>query len=295
MLNSAPIFINGFPRGGTTLLQDIVASHPEVGLLHAETHQVFYGRESEARKKWVNRAFYAPVMLATGQHLFRLTNLEEREPVSPAVARYIDLRLFLSKVLFTRNRHHDGVTRPWSEIMRSRLLGKNMNGLAFTTPLLSAMYPDVTFFALVRNGLALCEGWMRRGKTPEYAGYLYRKIGERMLDDAAQMKNYHILRFEDLIANPLATIVDIHDRAGLELCRTSKIGLESRASMGKDGVRRTLFGEGRELVWVPLCEIDRYLRKDVNENQVARLSDSDKAIFLSQCGQVMERLGYLDN
>ena len=86
-----------------------------------------------------------------------------------------------------------------SEIARRRLLCKNVNGVVFTTPLFQKMYPDATFIALVRNGLALCEGFVRRGWNARDFGILYDRVCRRMLEDARSVSNYNIVRFEDLL------------------------------------------------------------------------------------------------
>ena len=44
------------------------------------------------------------------------------------------------------------------------MLSKNGTGTVFATDLLAKMYPDATFIALIRNGLAICEGFTRRGE-----------------------------------------------------------------------------------------------------------------------------------
>ena len=70
MLNHKPIFINGFQRGGTNILVNLIASSHEVALLGGETHEVFYGRDSQPFLKWIQRGAALPLILASGQHTF---------------------------------------------------------------------------------------------------------------------------------------------------------------------------------------------------------------------------------
>ena len=71
MLNKQPIFINGFQRGGTNIMMNLILSHPHVcKLSHSETHRIFYGREDQPVGRWFRRALYAPLVLSTQQHVF---------------------------------------------------------------------------------------------------------------------------------------------------------------------------------------------------------------------------------
>ena len=47
-----------------------------------------------------------------------------------------------------------------------------------------------------------------------------------------------------------------------------------------------------EVVWLELGQMADYFHPDVDSNQVRRLSDQDRDIFLRQAGRAMERLGY---
>src|SRR5688500_3343803 len=164
MLNRAPIFVIGFPRGGTTLLMNILGSHPDVAAINRETHQVFYGRQDDGVAKWLRRVVYLPVMAGARQHVFRLSLLEDRRALPRPLRQYTGGIRYVNKPTDSGNRRlNNGSTRPYRELASARLLAKNMTGLAFATPMLRQMYPDATFIALVRDGLAICEGWTRRG------------------------------------------------------------------------------------------------------------------------------------
>ncbi|MGH2522290.1 MAG: glycosyltransferase [Anaerolineales bacterium] len=100
---------------------------------------------------------------------------------------YVDFLLYQSKRRGRANETQTGngsapARPPLAEL---RLLVKGVNGTAFLTGLFAAMYPDARFIALVRNGLALCEGFMRRGWAAEDFGALYEAVCQKMLHDAA--------------------------------------------------------------------------------------------------------------
>ena len=296
MLNKNPIFINGFQRGGTNILLNLIGSHPEVCFIDGETHQVFTGRTSQPIKKWFNKLTYAPVLIAERDHLFSINR--SAEPAMPAsfMLRYIDMVFYLSKLTAARyNVQADSSTKSVKELAGSRMLGKNVNGIIFTSAMLHKMYPQATFIGLIRNGLALCEGFVRRGITADKFGRLYQNVCDQMLRDVERLPNYRIIRFEDLIANPTAVMEAIYDAARLDKTAVTQFRLQAKASMGQDGVRRNTFDaqKHKELRWFQLDEINGYFRQDVNDNQIARLSDKDKHLFLSHAQQAMAHFGYV--
>lgn len=297
MLNKAPIFVNGFARGGTNLFINLIASHPDVCVLSdGETHFVFHGKKDEPIKKWVNRLSYLPIYLATRQHVFRPGRFYERQPVPRPVMRYIDLLLFVDKVTTRRNRFKaEATTRSLRDKARGRILCKNINGVVYASGLFSQIYPDATFFGFVRNGLALCEGYVRRGDSAERFGQIYEQVCSKLIEDEQRLPNYHILKFEDMMNDPLSFLERLYALAGLDIARIDKIRLQAKQSMDKDGVRRhtlgtDVFGEVR---WFSKDQLSTRFRKDVNDNQIARLSEADKEAFLRHARRSMEHFGYL--
>ncbi|MCA9969918.1 MAG: sulfotransferase, partial [Anaerolineales bacterium] len=178
MLIKRPIFINGFQRGGTNILQQLFASNPRVRGLGVEVHELFYGRDAQPVQKWLRRLAAAPVVLATRQHTFWPYRFYPRRPLPAAVGRYVDLLLYLQKQTAVVRTDGDGAPA-WAERRQARALCKCVNGVVLATPLFTTMYPDATFVALVRHGLALCEGFVRRGWSAQRAGQMYRTVGQQ--------------------------------------------------------------------------------------------------------------------
>jgi hypothetical protein len=81
-MNRAPIFVNGFSFGGTNMITNLLASHPEVCWLSGETHEVFYSKPRKKMDKWVRRFFYLPVQVSSGRHVFDRECLDERDRLS---------------------------------------------------------------------------------------------------------------------------------------------------------------------------------------------------------------------
>lgn len=275
-----PVFVIGFQRGGTNILTNLIGSHPAMRMLGRETHQVFYGKARESLSKWKRRLLYLPVFLGARGHLFRATHLEDRNRVPRSLLPYVDWLLF-------REAGH-----PEPPV---RVLCKNVNGMAFVTPVFREMYPGAIFFALVRNGLALCEGHVRRGRRAEDFARLYNRVCGRMLRDADEMTGYCIVKFEDMIEDPLAVAGKAFRDAGLDDSQVTRYRLQAKQSMDPQGKRSYTFGgeRDRETRWFEPADLPGCFRKDVNANQIARLAPRDREIFLQIAGGTMERLGYV--
>lgn len=295
MLNKAPIFVNGFHRGGTNIAINLVASHPDVCTLRGETHEIFYGKNREPIRKWVHRLFYLPILTASRQHFFWPYCLGERNQMPRLLMYYVDMLFYCNRLAASTNRFKtEGTKYPEWRRGDCRLLAKNANGLVFATDLFAEMYPDAAFIALVRNGLALCEGYIRRGFTAEDFGMMYEKVCQRMIHDVGGVDNYYVVRFEDMISDPATFIKEVYKYLGLDVSTVTRFRLQAKKSTAKDGTRQYTFGGAdRETHWFALDELGHYLRKDVNENQIARLSVQDKRTFLQQAQTSMEYFGYL--
>ncbi|MEW6716755.1 MAG: sulfotransferase [Chloroflexota bacterium] len=295
MLNKCPIFVNGFQRGGTNVLVNLIASHPGVGTLGRETHEVFYGRETEALQKWVRRAFYLPILLATRQQYFWPYRFYPRKPIPSFITRYIDGIFYIHKLLARENRQtFQAENRSLSETAQLRLLCKNVNGVVLLTKLFAEMYPDGIFLGLVRNGFALGEGFIRRGWSVERIGNMYELVCQAMIRDASSFDHYYLLRFEEMIADPLNFTKKVYGYLGLDDQQVEHFRLQAKPSMTKDGKSDYMFGESdREIYWFPPEQLKAQFRQDVNENQIARLTEEQKEQFVKIAEQSMSYFGYL--
>jgi hypothetical protein len=302
MLNRKPIFVVGFARGGTGLLTNILQSHPEVCRIRGELHQVFRGRWG----KWgcdplplnlFRLLQYVPVVFAEQRDVFSSRHFYARRPFSPFTKAWVDRVLFKEKMrarAITQNRFK-GPGQPYTkqEVRDSRLLCKNVNGLIALTPILQDMYPDASFVGLVRNGYAICEGQMRRGSQAAAAAKLYRQGCLQMIEDAGRYTNYTAVRFEDLLRSPLQTAKQVYEHCGLDFAQLTHLRFVVVPTMDADGkhVARRGTSDG-ELIWMAPEELDTYLEKGVNENQVRHLPDAERKRITEVAGDVLQHFGY---
>lgn len=299
MLNKNPIFINGFQRGGTTLLVNLLASHPDVCELDCETHELFYSQDTHPLRKWLTRLFYfplwGPIWISARQHIFLTIDLSNRPRIPKLMMSYIDLLFYWRKLNNSLNQYKfEEIKYVPQELKNSRFLSKNVNGVVMATDVLSQMYHNATFIALVRNGLALCESFIYRGYTAEACGIMYEKICQKMIHDRSNINNYYIVRFEDMVDDPISFTKLVYKYADLDFNLVNKFRLKARKFMDKDGNRKCKIVDTPDTwLWVNHSEIEEFFQQSVNENQINRLSKQDKDIFLKHAGKSMEYFGYI--
>jgi hypothetical protein len=278
---------------------NLLLSHPGVCISSGETHKVFKGTKWDPWWRKLNkRLFYDLVFrLLTGQDLFGPNFYHPRKPVPYLLQRYIDHILYNGRFAAMRETHNlfktEDVLYTREELAKCRLLTKGLNGIVFTVEMFREMYPGAVFIGLIRNGLAICEGYIRRGGTAEKTAHIYKSVAEKMLEYRAQMQNYHIVSYEDMVAHPLKFVDKIYKLAGLDVKVLEKIRLQSKRVMDPSGKRNLFKGSDRQVFWYKLSDIHHHIKPDINENQIQQLSVDDKAKFLSVAGGTMEKLEYV--
>jgi len=300
MFNKAPIFINGFTRGGSNILVNLLLSHPRVCFPTGELGKVFRGRariEPWWRTIEKRVAYDWPLSIAVGQSLFSTDDLRPRPALPSWMHRYIDRVLYREKLRARHERHNlykaQGVPYTAEEVVHARLLCKNLNGLVLLTPILAEMYPDATFFGLVRNGLALCEGHIRRGMKAEEFARRFNRLARAMIEDSRTMPHYHVVRFENMIADPIATMKSLYRDAGLDFAELSQVRLQIKAVVTREGDHHPVGGADRQVVWYDRDAVPSHFTSDIDAVQIARLAPRDRDAFMRIAGETMAALGYV--
>ena len=125
------------------------------------------------------------------------------------------------------------------EVKNSRLVLKNNNGLIFCSDIFYEMYPDITFIGLVRHPIALYESHKRR-KTPvsvsikAFAKY-YSKMTKKMIEDQDNIENYHIIKFENLLTDPIESMKKLYSWAHIDSSQLKQVRLKAKKYMHEDG------------------------------------------------------------
>jgi hypothetical protein len=305
MLNKQPVFIIGFDHGGTNILLNLLRSHPDMCSPRGELTEVFQGkgrlpdiREPLADYFYKWRRHNLPVLYWQREMVFSKKLWRLRRTFSKQAIAHIDRVLFTEKLSArgpNQNQYKTvGVEYTTDGIRDARLLSKNVAGLIFLTDELAKMYPDAVFLAIVRNGLALCEGHIRRGVKVEKIATRYQLGCAKMLQDARNMPNYHILRFEDILERPVESLRHVYDLAGLDLSAVSKIRLETKQVMDKDGQHKFVHNtDGKELVWYEINAFGQHFYPQVNQNQIDRLTLEQRETIIRIAGTALRHFSYL--
>lgn len=299
MLNKKPIFINAFARGGSNIIMNLLLTHSNVCVSAGETQKVFKGTKWDTFGKKMKKRLYADMLVRifTRQDFFSGECYQNRNSVPNFIKRHIDRTLYYGRfaaMIDTHNRFKfENIEYQNEDLAKCRLLTKGLNGIVFTANLFDEMYSDATFLALIRNGLAICEGYVRRGIPAEKAGEVFKKVVNEMSSLNSQLSNYFIVRYEDMVNNPFKFMKMIYEMAKLDIDDVKKVRLQSKKVMGDNGKRNLLRGFDRQVFWCNPDELGNHVRNDVNENQIKQLKNSDKEKFLKIAGKEMETLGYL--
>ena len=141
MLNKRPIFVNGFRRGGTNILMNLLLSHPKTAVTTGELQQVICsGARADSKfDLYRKKTFYEwPLSYLLGKSYFSPQNTNVRKLPPKLVRRYLDLILYIEKLMATTTEGHNLYVSPKlkytrADIKCARVVCKNLNGLVYLT------------------------------------------------------------------------------------------------------------------------------------------------------------------
>ena len=288
------IILNCFSRGGSNILWNIFLSHPDICSPNRETLEIF-DFNIRAPKLSGLKTLY----LTKSARFFNQWNLNERQTASTDTKHYIKEKLFEMK-LSTRF-HEDmkfkqeGIEYNLDEIRRSILVIKNNNGLIFLTDLFREIYLDSIFFALVRHPAALYESHLRRrtpaSKTVESFIYFYRSIVGKMLEDSQSVKNYHIIKFEEMIRDPLNLIEKIYQLSNLDISKVDKFRFRAKPYTHRGGEHFSKIPAYKHY-WFKKSEVTSFLEPNVNKYQLESLKSETIKKINRNLEYEISKLGY---
>jgi hypothetical protein len=181
------VFVVGCYNSGTTLLHDVIASHPSVARMPREgqycTDQLTIPSEVGLTRTWAldpERFVPRPGREPDAEKLKRQWCGMMSDPRLP---------VFIEKSI--------------PNAARIQWLDKN--------------FPGAHFIALVRNGYAVAEGINRKaGQSVEVAAKQWQQSNRIMLDQLEKVNHKLILKYEDITAQPAEQMQQIMDFLGLD-------------------------------------------------------------------------------
>lgn len=293
MKNNAPIFLNCLSRGGSNIFWNIFLSHPDACSPIRETLELF--RTDLRDPHWEG---YMVALLSGQPNLFNQWKLEPRRPVSRRVQEFIDNVLYKHKLNTLTDAEMrfkaEGQTYTRQEVEHSRLVTKNNNGLSFLSDMFAAMYPDATFFSLLRDPIPLYESHRRRkiSNSPQEFASFYNRLLYRAVSDQKRFKNYHIVRFEDILADPQGMIPKLYRMAGLDPDKVGKVRFRAKPHYMRDGTHgTTLPAMGH--YWFEFDQVYEILEPEINRLQAEHISQAERDQVAELTRLHREAFGYV--
>jgi len=293
MKNNAPIFLNCLSRGGSNIFWNIFLSHPDACSPIRETLEIF--RTDLRDPHWEG---YFVSMFSGQPNLFNQWKLEARRPVSGWVKDFIDSTLYKYKLhTFTDEEMRfkaEGQLYTYEEVERSRLVTKNNNGISFLSDMFAEMYPQATFFALLRDPIPLYESHRRRkiSNSPQEFASFYNRLLDRAISDHKRFKNYHIVRFEDILANPKEMIPSLYRMANLNLQKVTKVRFRAKPHYQRDGTHGTAL-PAMGHYWFELDQVYEILEPEINRLQVEHIPQTERDQVAELTKGHREAFGYV--
>ena len=288
------IILNCFSRGGSNLLWNIFLSHPDVCSPNRETLEIFDFNLRAPKLSGLKTLFYTKDF-----RFFNQWNFRDRKKVSSKTISFIDEKLYemklSTKVHNDMKFKYENVEYNLDEIRKSQIVIKNNNGLIFLTDLFREIYLDSIFFALVRHPAALYESHLRRrtpaSKTVESFIYFYRSIVGKMLEQSQSVKRYHIIKFEEMIRDPLNFIKKIYQLSNLDLSKVEKFRFRAKPYTHRGGKHFSKIPAYKHY-WFKKSDVTSFLEPNVNNYQLESLkSETIKKINRSLEYEIF-KLGY---
>lgn len=271
MLNTKVIILSGFARGGTNIAWNILQSHPDICAPMYETGELF-SRSLPLRLCGLlsGRTNTCKKVVDTNLYKSKLDTLE-----------HPDNKFIAEGVIYTKK-----------QVANTALNLKSVNNDIFLTEALLKAYPDLYFIALARNGYALCDGYLRRGRTAKAAGRLYSKIAEEMKRYSEIIPRFKMIKFEDVLKQPFEIAEELYLFTGVSPTKPERLRLKSKKVINKQGEHKTSYGKENSKYWFDRNNIGKILSPDVNKTQMDRLTDKTIQEFNREADSALEFFGY---
>ncbi len=294
MRNNKVIIINGFQRGGTNILYNIFQSHPSVCSVNdLEAGEIL---SQNYRIRSYTKIGYLIKRLKLVLYGLLNKKIILHSPLVYVFGILIDELFYKYKLKnFTHpfNRYkYENVPYSKSEVKGSVLCLKSVKNDIKLTEFFSRIYDNIFFIGLVRNGYALCESWIRRGKDAKICGIRYRLYCQMMIRDSKKIKNYKIIKFEDILRNPFLEASKLYEFTNLEPINLEKMRFKSKKILTKAGNHSVKFGKLNEKYWLDQKSITELIDPNINAIQKNNLSSTDKKIFKKEVRLILEYFNY---
>ena len=275
------VILNGLARGGTNIIWNILQSHPNV----------------------VSPVYEINKIIGTRSFLTPLKPLLVSNPIpslSPLITRLVQGRFARHKLktLAIEDNRYKTEDTPYStqEVHNATLCIKGVcsanNWDIDYSDLLHQSFAQVFFIGLVRNGYAICEGWKRRGVSPQKAGKLYAQYVDQLISDQAKYPDYKIIKFEDALQSPFEMAATLFSFIQETPTTLPKLRIKVKNTVNLKQKHETHYGQLNRKYWFSRKTIGEIIKPDINHLQVTGLSEREKALFRNEARAALSFFGY---
>ena len=270
-MSNSTIFLSGYARGGTNIVWNLLQSHPDITTPIDEIGQLR------------RRSLKLRLALAGAKRSLFFRHMVDRKLKSYQLNTLVDPdnQFKAAGARYTEN-----------EVASSRLCLKGVTDDVLLADSLLAVYPSLYFIALVRNGYALADGYLRGGKTIEEAADIYGRVYSQIKRCEKQIPNFMMIKFEDVLEDPFCVSQKLFEFVGAEPTKLDHLRLKSKRVIQNTGEVAPAFGERGRKYWFDRDSISQILDPSITSTQISRLSDGMKQEFAARASAAMEYYGY---
>lgn len=298
-VNESAIILNGFARGGTNIVINLILSHPRV-CYPGETHKALAGgtKSHSSAAARIQSVRFGIAAKRLGIACLADPYAIDSNSVFPREAgAWIRSTLKRAKIN-ARHENHNRWKAPEKEDTRSerrssRLLLKNNNLIGTYSELFDQAFPNARTVCLFRHPFGLMESQLRTGRDPDKMLRVFREVWTSLINRCESDRDRHMLvRFEDVLADPLPTLKKLYTFLDLDLSEVPFIRLQHKPHFGKSGKYRHSGEFNRQVTWYPREEIHKHLDASAPFNAIERLATVHKDEISATLGETAARLGY---
>lgn len=187
---------------------------------------------------------------------------------------------------------YEGVLYSAKHMEESVLCLKSVNRDIYLTNLLLKVYPELYFIGLTRNGYALADGYVRRGKGVKETARLYGEISNEMKHYSQLIPKFKLVKFEDIVDDPFEMSKELYSFLDMKPTEVSKLRFKSKKIVDNDGGHTTKFGNENKKYWVDESAIDKIIDKNINKRQMNDLASELIEEFNRESGSAFDFFDY---